>query len=206
MTATFFVGITGGIGSGKTAVTDRLQELGVTIVDADVVARRVVEPGSEALKQIATRYGAEILLSDGSLDRAALRKIVFEDEGERKWLEHLTHPLIGKQIGEELALSESDYAVLVSPLLLEGTQKDLVDHIVVVDVPEEVQLERAMSRDQNSEQLVRKIMAAQLSRVDRLRQADSVIDNSGDLATLQMKIQELHDEFRQLARTSAPRR
>jgi len=193
------VGITGGIGSGKSAVTDRLADKGIAIVDADVVAREVVEPGTPALAEIADRFGAGILQDGGSLDRAALRKIVFENPDERQWLERLTHPLIGDRIAEQLAAAASPYAVLVSPLLLEGSQKAYVDYVVVVDVPEAVQIERAARRDNNSEELVRRIMAAQLSREERLAQADAVIDNSGGLEELGSAVDKLHEELLELA-------
>lgn len=205
MAARFRVGLTGGIGSGKTAISDKLQELGVTVVDADVTARQVVEPGTEALKEIAQRYGADILLEDGHLNRGALRKIVFEDATERKWLESLTHPLIAERIEADLRAAQSEYAILASPLLLEGSQKDFVDHVVVVDVPEQMQLDRAMARDSNSEVLVRGIMAAQLARTERLEHADTVIDNSGDLPTLREKVENLHRKLLEQARKHAAR-
>lgn len=189
------VGITGGIGSGKTAVTDRFAALGITVVDADHAARRVVEPGSPALAAIAKRFGKEILTADGELDRAALRRIVFAEPAERRWLEGLTHPLIGEEIEDQLEAATSPYAILASPLLLEGNQKLLVDLVVVVDVPEEVQLGRTIARDDNEEAQVRRIMAAQLSREERLAQADIVIDNSRGLAELDTVVEELHREF-----------
>ncbi|MGB1142320.1 MAG: dephospho-CoA kinase, partial [Halioglobus sp.] len=136
------VGITGGIGSGKSAVTDRFEALGVTVVDADLAARVIVEPGRPALDAIADHFGEHLLLEDGNLDRAALRKLVFADEEQRKWLEQLTHPLIGQEILDQLAASTSPYTLLSSPLLLETSQKELADLLVVVDVPEEVQLAR----------------------------------------------------------------
>ena len=193
------VGVTGGIGSGKTAATDHFVELGITIVDADLAARVVVEPGRPALAAIAERHGEEILQADGSLDRAALRQKVFSDEGERKWLEQLTHPLIGEEILRQLQASPSAYTVLASPLLLETAQQDLCQIKVVVDVPEELQLQRTMQRDHNDEAQVRRIMAAQMQRGDRLAAADHVIDNSGDLPHLHRQVEELHQLFLQTA-------
>lgn len=193
------IGITGGIGSGKSAVTDRFEELGITVVDADLAARVVVEPGRPALDDIAEHFGADILLKDGSLDRAALRARVFADEKERKWLEALTHPLIGQEILDQLEASQSPYTILSSPLLLETGQKALAELIVVVDVPEEVQLARTMSRDDNDEAQVRRIMAAQMPRQKKLALADRVIDNSGSLADLDPQIETLHREFLQQA-------
>lgn len=191
------VGITGGIGSGKSAVTMRFEHLGIVVVDADLAARVIVEPGGTALPAIAEHFGEDILLPSGSLDRAALRARVFADESERLWLENLTHPLIGQEILDQLHASNSAYTILSSPLLLETNQKDLVDCVVVVDVPEEVQLQRTMTRDDNDEAQVRRIMAAQLSRQSRLEQADIVIDNSNSLDALDQIVADLHREFLQ---------
>lgn len=193
------VGVTGGIGSGKSAVTQRFERLGITVVDADLAARVIVEPGQPALAAIASHFGPHILQADGSLDRAALRKLVFADDAQRRWLEQLTHPLIGAQIQRQLAESTSVYTMLSSPLLLEGTQQQLVDLVVVVDVPEAVQLQRTMQRDDNDEAQVRRIMAAQLPRDQRLERADRVIDNSGSLAALDDQVAQLHRELLQLA-------
>ena len=195
------VGITGGIGSGKSAVTSRFEALGITVVDADLAARIVVEPGREALGAIEEHFGSSVILADGTLDRAALRARVFADEQERRWLERLTHPLIGREIADQIATSTSPYTILTSPLLLETSQKELVDLVVVVDVPEELQLARTMARDDNDEAQVRRIMAAQLGREQRREQADITIDNSRSLAELDGVVEELHKEF--LARAEA---
>ena len=189
------IGITGGIGSGKSAVTSRFEDLGIVVVDADLAARVVVEPGRPALTAIAERFGKQILLPDGSLDRAALRQKVFADERQRLWLEQLTHPLIGQEILDQIETSASPYTILSSPLLLETSQKDLTDLIVVVDVPEEVQLQRTVIRDSNDETQVRRIMAAQMDRQTRLEGADIIIDNSRSLEELEDVVAELHKEF-----------
>ncbi len=189
------VGVTGGIGSGKSAVTRKFENLGITVVDADIAARVVVEPGRPALAAIADHFGKNILLTDGSLDRAALRQKVFSDNAERNWLEQLTHPLIGQEIVDQLEAVTSPYAIFASPLLLETSQRELVDLIAVVDVPEEVQLERTMARDDNDEEQVKRIMAAQMKRAERLELADIVIDNSGGLEQLGSVVEELHAEF-----------
>ncbi|PLW70364.1 dephospho-CoA kinase [Pseudohalioglobus lutimaris] len=189
------IGITGGIGSGKSAVTDRFEELGIVVVDADKVARVVVQPGGPALDAIAEHFGAEVLLADGQLDRAALRSIIFADDDERRWLEQLTHPLIGQEIRQQLEAAGSPYVMLSSPLLLETSQSALADLVVVVDVPEAMQLQRTMTRDNNDEDQVKRIIAAQLPRDTRLDQADIVIDNSGSLAELDGIVAELHREF-----------
>jgi len=189
------VGITGGIGSGKSAVTRCFEQRGITVVDADVVARLIVEPGTPALAAIATHFGNAILQPDGSLDRAALRSRVFSNDDDRRWLEQLTHPLIGQEILEQISASRSPYTILSSPLLLDTSQKALVDCVVVVDVPEALQLQRTMQRDGNDEAQVRRIMAAQMSRADRLERADIVIDNSRSLEELDSQVDELHKEF-----------
>ena len=189
------VGITGGIGSGKSAVTQRFERKGITVVDADLAARVVVEPGRPALAAIAEHFGDAMLQDDGSLDRAALRKKVFADDSERKWLEQLTHPLIGREISDQLQAADSPYAILASPLLLETSQRQLTDLVVVVDVPEALQLQRTMARDNNDEAQVRRIMAAQMPRQERLDKADIVIDNSRSLAELDLAVEELHKEF-----------
>ena len=189
------VGITGGIGSGKSAVTQRFEQHGVTVVDADLVARVIVQPGRQALAEIARHFGQEIILADGTLDRAALRQRVFADDNERHWLEQLTHPLIGQEILDQISAATSPYTILSSPLLLETSQKNVVDCVVVVDVPEEIQLQRTVQRDDNDEAQVRRIMAAQMPRDDRLAQADIVIDNSRSLAALDSLVEELHKEF-----------
>jgi len=198
------IGITGGIGSGKSAVTDRLAALGIPIVDADLAARVVVEPGTPGLAAIVEHFGPQVLTPDGQLDRPALRALVFNDPSERRWLERLTHPLIGEEIRRQLgqALAEGQappYAVLSSPLLLESSQHEAVDHVVVVDVPESVQVARTMARDNNTEALVQKIMQAQLPRAERLARADSVIDNSGSLEELTAQVEALHQRLLVLA-------
>ena len=192
---TLVVGVTGGIGSGKSAVTRRFEQRGITVVDADVVARIVVEPGTPALAAIATHFGAVILQADGTLDRAALRSRVFADESERRWLEQLTHPLIAQAIVDQIGASRSPYTILSSPLLLDTGQKALVDLVVVVDAPEEAQLQRTVQRDSNDKAQVKRIMATQMSRADRLERADIVIDNSGSLDDLDSQVEELHKEF-----------
>ena len=189
------VGITGGIGSGKSAVTDYLETKGITVVDADKVARVVVEPGTSGLAAIAEHFGRNILLPNGMLDRAALRKIVFDKPDERKVLEGITHPLIREEIARQLSEAGSPYVVLASPLLLESGQSSFADYVVVVDVPESVQLSRTMTRDDNSEQLVKSIMAVQLDRETRLARADTSISNEGTLEELHTRVDALHTDL-----------
>ena len=187
------VGITGGIGSGKTALTDWLATRGIVIVDADLAARVVVEPGQPALAEIAETFGEEFLLPDGQLDRAALRQRVFADENQRKALEAITHPRIRDELARQMSETDSPYVVLSSPLLLESGQSEMVDVSVVVDVPEAVQIERTMARDQNDRQLVEQIMAAQLDRETRIERSDIVIDNSTSLEALHERAAVLHE-------------
>ena len=197
----YVVGITGGIGSGKSAVTDYLETKGISVVDADKVARVVVEPGTSGLVAITEHFGQEILLPDGGLDRAALRKLVFDNPDERKVLEGITHPRIREEIARQLNEASSPYVVLASPLLLESGQNSFADYVVVVDVPESVQLSRTMARDDNSEQLVKSIMAAQLNRETRLSRADTSISNDGTLEELYARVDDLHESL--LARAGA---
>jgi dephospho-CoA kinase len=189
------VGVTGGIGSGKSALTDRLAQHNIAIVDADQAARIIVEPGQPALEEIAARFGSEILLADGALNRAALRQIVFEDADARRDLEAITHPKIRDELIRQLDAANSPYVILSSPLLLESGQVEMVDKVVVVDVPEAVQVQRTMQRDGNDEALVKRILAAQISREKRLAAADIVIDNTGELADLQRAADELHQQL-----------
>jgi dephospho-CoA kinase len=186
------VGVTGGIGSGKTALTDWLTEKGITVVDADLAARVVVAPGQPALAEIIAAFGNEYLQPDGQLNRAALRKLVFEDADKRKALEAMTHSRIREELIRQLAAADSAYVVLSSPLLLESGQSELIDVSVVVDAPEATQIARTMERDGNDQALVEGIMAAQLDRETRKSRADIVIDNSASLADLQEQAAILH--------------
>jgi len=194
----WILGLTGGIGSGKSAAAERFAELGVHVVDADQVARSVVEPGSAALAQIVDRFGVPILASSGELNRAALRERIFASVEDRHWLERLLHPLIRQEIWASLSRAESPYAVLVSPLLVESRQHEQVDRVLVIDVPEDLQLQRVLARDQVSEDQVRAILAAQARREDRLRQANDVLVNDRDLSWLRQEVDRLHDRYLQL--------
>ena len=189
------VGLTGGIGSGKTAVSDLFQDLGITIVDADLASRVVVEKGREELNKIAEHFGKEILTSSGELDRAKLREVIFKSDEEKLWLESLLHPAIASQIQKELDSSSSPYTILVSPLLLETDQKNFCSIVLVVDVPVETQIERTSRRDNVSEEQIKSIIASQIDRDSRLEQADEVILNDGSIQSLESKVQELHKKF-----------
>ena len=195
----FIVGLTGGIGSGKSAVSACFEKLGITVVDADIAARAVVEKGRPALAAIAGHFGDGILTGEGALDRAALRQIVFQDDEQRSWLERLLHPLIFEELQAGLRNSDSAYSVLVSPLLVETGQHRLTQRILVVDIPEALQLARTMARDNNSAQQVKAIMKTQASRERRLASADDVLVNDGDLADLEHRVNQLHQRYLQLA-------
>ena len=197
--AQFIVGITGGIGSGKTAVSDRFATLGITIVDADLASRAVVEPGQPALRAIAEHYGNHLLDADGALDRRALRDIVFADPEQRRWLEQLTHPLINQYLVDHLQAAVTPYAMLASPLLSETGQSRYCHRVLVVDVPEELQIERTVARDASSAKQVRAIIAAQASRRDRLALADDVIVKDQDLSHLDREVARLHQVYLELA-------
>ncbi len=195
----YTIGLTGGIGSGKSAVAACFEKLGITVVNADIASRRVVEPGMPALAEIAQHFGPDILLPDGQLDRAALRQRIFSDSEAKRWLEGLLHPLIGEWIRDQLASAPGPYVILESPLLLETSQHQRADRVLVVDVPESLQVERAMARDGNSEEQIRAIMASQMPRAERLARADDVIDNSGRLEGLAGQVEKLDRLYRELA-------
>ena len=197
------IGITGGIGSGKTAVTDRFSQKGITVVDADIASRVVVEPGTFALSAIASHFGSNLIADDGSLDRAALRQKVFANDEERHWLESLLHPLISEEIHKQLEASTSPYTILVSPLLVETTQRDICNRILVVDVPESVQIERASARDNNDAEQIKRIIAAQIHRQDRLAKADDIIDNTASLETLDEVVEEFHQGYLDMAKSQS---
>lgn len=186
------LGLTGGIGSGKSAAAQRFVELGVHLVDADQAARWVVEPGRPALASLVERFGPGLLLEDGQLNRGALRELIFADPAQRLWVEQLLHPLIGQEIFSYLAKAESPYAVFVSPLMIESGQYRKIDRLLVIDAPEALQVQRTLARDQTSPEQVQAILKAQTSREERLRHADDVVVNDRDLAALHEQIDRLH--------------
>lgn len=196
------IGLTGGIGSGKTAVSDRFKKLGIHVVDADIAARTIVEPNKPAWDEIKAFFGNEVLLEDQSLNRAWLRQQVFSDNDKRKKLEEITHPKIRDEIIRDLASSTSPYTLLVSPLLIESGQAKLVEKVIIIDVPEAVQIERTCSRDNNDTEQVKRIIAAQLPREQRLTHADWVIDNSQPIDTLDRRIEKLHQELFKLSNSN----
>ena len=195
----FVVGLTGGIGSGKSAVSERFAAKGIDIVDADIASRVVVEPGQPALVAIAEHFGRDVITPEGRLDRAGMRKRVFADPAERRWLERLLHPSINDYLVKSIAAARSRYVLLVSPLLFESEQWKLVHRTLVVDVPEDVQVARTASRDGNSPEQVKAIMAAQTSREVRRSRADDVIVNDRGLDHLDREVDRLHALYLRLA-------
>ncbi len=194
------VGLTGGIGSGKSEVGRLFEELGIRVVDADQVAREVVEPGQPALARIVEHFGPEVLVSDQTLNRRRLRDIVFAQPSEREWLEALLHPLINTEIQSQLAEAASPYALLMSPLLLETGQDEWVDRVLVVDAPEAVQLARVSRRDGVAEEQIEAIMTRQMGRDERLARADDVIENHQGLEHLPPLVHKLDTLYRTLAK------
>ena len=195
------VGLTGGIGSGKSTVAEAFRQLGIDTVDADAASRAVVEPGMPALAAIGEHFGAAILHGDGSLDRAALRGIVFSDPQQKAWLESLLHPLIRDWIIQQLQNSSGPYIILESPLLFETDQHQLADTVLLVDLPEALQIERACARDNNLADQIKRIIATQMPRQEKLSRADIVFDNSQPLETVAARVAELHHEFLKLAKS-----
>lgn len=197
------VGLTGGIGSGKSAAADLFAAKGVELVDTDVLAREVVEPGTPALAAIAEHFGDEILGADGGLDRAKLRGIVFAQPAEKDWLEALLHPLISELLRSRLASFQGPYCLLVSPLLLETEQAALVDRILVIDIDRQGQLQRTLRRDGSSQATVEAIIDSQISRAERLARADDIISNKGTLEDLARAVDQQHARYLQLSETTA---
>ncbi|GGP89190.1 dephospho-CoA kinase [Shewanella ulleungensis] len=195
----FVVGLTGGIASGKTTVANLFAEYGIQLVDADVIAREVVQKGSKGLTIITEHFGNEILLPDGQLDRAALRSKVFNNEVQRLWLNSLLHPMIRQTMLEQVNTSTSAYVIMVVPLLFENQLDSLVTTTLVVDISPELQISRTMQRDGVSQQQVEHILASQMSRQQRIDKADHIIDNQGDINLLRSQVARLHQLFLQQA-------
>ncbi|NRP35549.1 Dephospho-CoA kinase [Marinobacterium sp. xm-d-579] len=191
----FILGLTGGIASGKTAAADRLESLGATLVDTDLISREVVEPGQPALTQIEQHFGPEVIQDDGQLNRAALRERVFKDPNERQWLEALLHPLIRQRTLERALNADTPIAVVVVPLLFESGHYQEIDASLVIDVPVEVQRQRTLSRDGVSEAQVDSILAAQMDRQSRIDRADYVISNTGTLDELYSQVDALYHQL-----------
>jgi dephospho-CoA kinase len=190
--SSLIIGLTGGIGSGKSTVAEAFRQLGIETVDADQASRAVVEPGMPALAAISAQFGSQIIQADGGLDRAALRQIIFTDPAQKLWLESLLHPLIRDWIIEQLKAATSPYVILESPLLFETDQHQLVHKTVLVDLPEALQIERACARDGNQADQIQRIIDAQMPREEKLSRADIVLDNSESLDTLAARVTAVH--------------
>jgi dephospho-CoA kinase len=198
------IGLTGGIASGKSIVTQRFAELKVPVIDADIAARRVVEPGEPGLEQVVRRFGLGVLDASGKLDRRALRELIFSDPASRQALDAILHPLIRAAMEQQAADAKGPYLVMAIPLLIEsGRARERVDRVLVVDVDEARQLERVQARDGSSAEQARAILASQASRETRLAAADDVLENDGSVADLRQAVDDLHEKYLHLAETAA---
>jgi dephospho-CoA kinase len=198
------IGLTGGIASGKGIVSQRFEELGIPVIDADVAARAVVLPGTPGLARVARRFGAGVLNADGGLNRPALRDLIFNDPASREALDTILHPLIRGYMEERAAKVKGPYLVMAIPLLVEtGVSRERVDRVLVVDVDEAVQLGRLQARDNTSLEQARAILASQASRDARLGAADDVLLNSGTVAELRQAVDRLHAQYLNMAQSSS---
>ena len=203
MTPRLRIGLTGGIASGKSTVTQRFAELGVPVIDADVSSRTVVEPGKPGLARIVERFGPQVLDAEGRLDRRALRSVIFNDSASRQALEAILHPLVRANMELQATAAQGPYVVMAIPLLIEGGDPhQRVDRVLVVDADEALQIQRVQARDSASEEQARAIMASQVSRAARLAAADDVLSNTGTVAELRQAVDRLHEQYLQLSQTS----
>jgi dephospho-CoA kinase len=198
------IGLTGGVGSGKSTVAQRFVELGVPVIDADATARAVVAPGKPGLEAVRERFGPGVLTENGELNRRALRDLIFKDPDSRRDLEAILHPLIRADMQESAEAAVGPYVVMAIPLLVEGGSRDRVDRILVIDVDEVVQLQRVMARDGSTEEQARAILASQASRSARLAAADDVLLNSGTVTDLRQAVDHLHERYLHLAAAQRP--
>ncbi len=190
------IGLTGGIGSGKTTITNYFGELGIEIIDADIIAREVVAVNSPALKAIAQHFGNDYLLADGQLNRALLRSRIFSNEADKQWLNNLLHPLIRHNIVEQTKEAKSEYCILVAPLLIENNLLELVDRVLIVDVSETTQIARTLLRDNSSEQEIKAIIASQTNRTARVNAADDIINNDNSpLSDIKTAVISLNEKY-----------
>ena len=192
---TFILGLTGGIGSGKSAASTWFETQGITVVDADIVAREVVEKGQATLQQIHTAFGDWVLLENGELNRRALREHIFKDPNARQILEQITHPAIRQSIIHQLQSATSPYVILVSPLLFETNQHKLTHHTLLIDAAEELQIQRASQRDGQSIEQIHKIIQAQMPRQQKQQLADDIVLNDGHLEHLYHHLKALHQRY-----------
>lgn len=195
------VGLTGGIGSGKTTAANMFAELGTPIIDADAIAHEITKLNNPVLKKIINRFGPDILNSDGSLDRRKLAYIIFNNVTERKWLEKIMHPIIREKMRQQIATINAPYCILVIPLLVESNRIDFIDRILVIDVPTKLQIQRTHVRDKTMAKAIKKIMQSQSSRKNRLAIADDIIVNDGDLNQLREKVLKFHRFYLKLEKS-----
>ena len=200
----FVVGLTGGIGSGKSAASAWFESQDIVVVDADVVAREVVQKGQPALKDIHQAFGDWVLQADGELNRRALREHIFKAPEARKVLEQITHPAIRSAIIQQLAQADSPYAILVSPLLFETNQHELTQRTLLIDASEELQILRASQRDGQNEEQIKKIIAAQMPRLRKQQIADDIVLNDGHLDHLYQHLQPMHEKYLAMALKKQP--
>lgn len=196
------VGLTGGIGSGKTTVANLFADLGVPVIDTDILAREVTDIGTPALNDISKHFGKTILNQDGSLNRAKLRELIFANDNERVWLQNVLHPLILNSAQTKLTELRAPYAIVVIPLLLESDPIHFIDRILVVDTSEENQIQRTMSRDKSNETAVKAILNTQINRQSRLAKAHDIIQNDGSLDHLKQQVEKLHQVYSQTSQAS----
>lgn len=195
----FTLGLTGGIGSGKSAASQWFEQHGIVVVDADVVAREIVEVGQPALLQIQQAFGDWVLQKDGTLNRRALREHIFQSNDARRILESITHPAIRQSIIQQLQDAQSPYVILVSPLLFETNQHELTDHTLLIDASIELQIQRAAQRDGQNIEQIHRIIAAQMPREQKQQLADDIVLNDGHLEHLYAHLQPLHEQYLQRA-------
>lgn len=200
----YVVGLTGGIGSGKSAAAQVFQELGASVVDADAIAHALTAPAGTAIAPIRSAFGAEYITAEGALDRARMRELVFRDEVKKRLLESILHPLVRKGSDEMIAAARGAYVILMVPLLIESrAYRERCQRVLVIDCPEALQIERVVARSGISAAQVRAIMATQTTRSERLAAADDIIDNSGDQAALRRQVEALHLRYLQFAAAAA---
>lgn len=196
------VGLTGGIASGKTAASDYFAELGVQVIDTDLLAREVVQPGEPALAKIAEHFGQAVMQKNGCLDRKALGQIIFNNPTEKQWLENLLHPLIRERAAQAIKHCNAPYCILVVPLLIENYPYPLADRVLVVECSPEQQLHYTMQRDSLTEEQAKKIIRSQASNEQRRKHADDLLMNTSNLETLKLRVAELHQQYLLNARSS----
>lgn len=198
-TAPWVLGLTGGIGCGKTAVSNLFESFDIAVVDADIVARQVVEPKTQGLTAIVKHFGSDILLSDGTLNRGELRERIFTSPSDKEWLNALLHPLIRKKLLNDINNAKSAYVILVAPLLFENKLDQYCNRTLLIDVPTHVQIQRTIKRDGVSKTQVKAIIASQMSREDKQQKADDILDNNRELKLVERDLLFLHQTYLQLA-------